>query len=355
MKKIAFILIAAAFLHTAAHTQDTLSWGETPKTGYFYNDFPSEDTIFKTWSLEYEDRDIIAKYLYANDTLTVYGIAAAIFSPKYLDSLGITGVYLRRDETYDSCIEALRLYRADPGAPTQLGEDLTIHIIDTPMSYYWKMQKTTDSPFHPPTYWAPMPPLPIYERYFATPQTVVDSFYVAYTQTSYYLVHPLVASRVGFAPIGINPLVRKNPTWEEPQAKYSDSRWRYYVGDRAYWLCTLIFPILTPNPDSTGGGGTGGSEGGESGEGDDTLSIRQDDLLQRLVAVSPNPASGRARVTSSFGLTRIEVFSPDGRPLLDRPAEGLTSDLDLAAWPAGTYIIRIHTPMGTVSRRLVVR
>lgn len=69
--------------------------------------------MYHTW-VPSTRADILAKYLYTHDTLTVYGIAAAIFSPRYLDSLGAFEGELRRDEAYDSCIEALRLYRADP-------------------------------------------------------------------------------------------------------------------------------------------------------------------------------------------------------------------------------------------------
>ena len=79
------------------------------------------------------------------------------------------------------------------------------------------------------------------------------------------------------------------------------------------------------------------------------------ELLKRYTSVQPNPATETAKVISSFGLTRIEAFNSAGDRVYDAPHTGLTATLDVSRWPAGTYILRLHTPAGTVGKKLIVR
>lgn len=105
---------------------------------------------------------------------------------------------------------------------------------------------------------------------------------------------------------------------------------------------------ITVNPGGTivvssGGGGTSG------------IGIQTNDLLYRYTSVQPNPATDKVRVTSSFGLTRIEAYDLRGRLLFETPASGLKADLDVSSWPRGTYLLRITTPLGTVTKKLLVQ
>lgn len=337
---LTFALLCLAF--SSVSSQDTLH-SKVPKEGYFLNNFPTEDTVYLIYSEVVADREIRAKFQRCNDTLTIYGIAAAFFNPAFVQSYIGTNGQCYRDPTFDSCIEHLRLFRADTGCLTQIGEDLTIHIIDTPMNYYWDIQKIWMKPGMPN-----VPPIPMYERYFSTPQTVVDSFYIGYTSYSYYQIpnhEQYTHSRYGMAPASIGPHNYVFPPYEEPRAEYFNSRWYYWHPPSASPYCSLFFPILTPSPGSAGPGGDNG----------DSVSVEKSDTWHRMISVSPNPTGGKARILSSFGLTRIEVFSADGRLLYDRSAEGLSADLDVSGWAAAIYHLRIHTPMGTVSRRLIVR
>ncbi len=338
---ISLLLVCAL----SAAAQDSLYVSPLPKEEYYCKEFPEEDTVKYDESWSSTEVDITAKILYISDTLTVYGIAAVIVDPNFRwrrqgwepDPADLISLYA--DTSYSGCIESLRLYRFDTNTAntlTQVGEDLTIHLIDTPLSYYWDIQKVSGMMRDEGEI---LPPLPVYERYFSSPHTVADSFCIAFTFFSYYFAPNGLRSRYGMGPFTMTPHTPKFPPWLEPTADYWNSQW--YFWRRGYTHCKLYFPILKPNPAGGGGGG-------------DSLAAGQADMLQRMVSVSPNPANGRARVLSSFGLTRIEAFAPDGRPMLDRQAGGLTADLDLAGWPVGTYLLRIHTPVGTATRKLVV-
>ena len=89
--------------------------------------------------------------------------------------------------------------------------------------------------------------------------------------------------------------------------------------------------------------------------GGDTLGVQTADLVSRYVSVLPNPAHERAEVLSSFGLTKIELYDEQGRLLRTLPAAGLRATRDLHTLPPATYLLRIHTPAGTTTKRLLVR
>ena len=88
---------------------------------------------------------------------------------------------------------------------------------------------------------------------------------------------------------------------------------------------------------------------------DSTLGANRVDMVGRYVSVSPNPAGDRATVLSSFGLTSIEAYDPQGRKLYSTPATGLKVELDVSAWPRGTVLLHIHTPAGTTVKKLLLR
>ena len=142
----------------------------------------------------------------------------------------------------------------------------------------------------------------------------------------------------------------------------------------------FFFPILTPDTTAAGGDTTNVNPGDTIIAGNDTiaigdtlivcdttiiggdtivtydtiLSIGQSDMLQRFTGVMPNPAVGVAKVVSSFGMQRVEVYDATGAKVYDSRAAGLSHTLDVDRWPAGTYLVRIHTPQGVAVKRLVV-
>lgn len=379
MKKTLLITVALLAWGSMMQAQDTLRI-RGPKDNYYstsWFDTVGQHAYFSQWGFGPET-DLLVKYFYTPDTLTVYGIAACVIPENYrrehrdeelLEYYGFDistepsdgyPPYYLQSSSYDSCYEYFRLYQATPswwrpdsncvlqpgqyvdsaflelishwgqtvpGNPIQKGEDLMIHVQNTPVSYYIDFHAYMDS-----EYPIPILSLPVYERYFNEPQQVADTFALGQTCHNY---HRYWRTTVAM----FTNETRQTPS--ELQGVHfncPNGGWRY---DRMSHFMSYIFPILTPEKD-TGGG-------------DSTLSVNDVEMLERYVNLLPNPASSSVQVASSYGLTRIEAYDAAGRKCYDRPATGLTATLDLTAWPKGTSILHIHTPAGTVTKKLLVR
>ncbi len=72
------------------------------------------------------------------------------------------------------------------------------------------------------------------------------------------------------------------------------------------------------------------------------------------IDINPNPATKQVHVATNFSLTQIEAFDEQGRLVQTLPASGLKATLDVSSWPRGTYLLRIHTPLGTATKKLVI-
>jgi hypothetical protein len=59
-------------------------------------------------------------------------------------------------------------------------------------------------------------------------------------------------------------------------------------------------------------------------------------------------------VTTNFNLTQVEVFDEQGRQCHTLPASGHKADLDVSSWPRGTYLLRILTPAGPTTKKLLI-
>ena len=387
MKKTLFFGAAmATMLWSATFAQDTLHT-RVPPSRYFTDNWPvgfynasDEDTLrcqFYWFSAGY---NIAAEAFrkYTKDTITVYGIAASMESKK--DHYGEEfrpESYL--DTTYEDVYDYLRLFEAGPSQPIPIGEPLKVHMHVTPISYY------IDLDIYPVPAWEnrKWPVLPMYERYFRTPVKVVDSFYVGrechacryaegYDGTTMPIsiaeIFPTTDSVVLFQYSCRKGYAR--PFGYTGPFDTSFFRWIY---DTTHWgwnrYAPMMFPIITP-PDTTI----------VSNDtiiindtlilcdtlivGDDTiisydtiLGIDDHGLLGRLTGVMPNPATGKVRVLSSFGLTMVEAFNTAGEKVheLRLPDTPLTATLDVSHWPTGTYILRLHTPQGVATKKLIVK
>ena len=71
--------------------------------------------------------------------------------------------------------------------------------------------------------------------------------------------------------------------------------------------------------------------------------------------LSPNPATGVVAVTTEARQGTVSVLDLQGRQLLSVPVTGPTTTLDLQGLAAGTYHVRLTTPQGISTRRLLVK
>ncbi len=73
--------------------------------------------------------------------------------------------------------------------------------------------------------------------------------------------------------------------------------------------------------------------------------------------MSPNPTEGRVVVTPGDGFTggRLEVLSVEGRRLEIHDLTAGTTTLDLGGYAPGVYLLRLTTPLGTASRKVIVQ
>lgn len=186
--------------------------------------------------------------------------------------------------------------------------------------------------------------LPIYEFYFDSGITVQDSFFVAVSD---------VAMNSGYIP----GYQRKRIAYQFCDT-LGDKEWDYNSQAKLWSLCTQysatffhefvnvnrydyfpwggIFPIIKPLNDTADSNGVQLVSAAES------------------VRVEPNPAHGTVNVRAAEGLRRVELFDMTGLRVMCREVSGPEAHIDIAALPAGVYIVRVHTTTGTVSRKLVV-
>ena len=76
--------------------------------------------------------------------------------------------------------------------------------------------------------------------------------------------------------------------------------------------------------------------------------------LERFTQLVPNPARGEVTVLSSYRLRRVVVYDLSGHAVLEQEAGGLAATIGLGALSKGVYVVAIHTPAGTATKRLVV-
>ena len=69
----------------------------------------------------------------------------------------------------------------------------------------------------------------------------------------------------------------------------------------------------------------------------------------------PNPAATMTRVVSGVGLTRVEAYDVAGAKVTEQDVVGNETTLYVSSWPAGAYLVRVTTPSGIVTKKLIVQ
>ena len=312
MKKIVFLIVTMATL-CGAKAQDTVSfWNDMDTSNYYiYGIWPNPKGHYNVVNfIAPENGGETAKCFYTPDSLTVYGIAAAIRQYYGVNSPDTSFEYLRLyNQAGDSlnCINQKEVY---------LHKNISCYVnFDTvyPPSNNRKIGE-------------------MHECYFDTPTTVVDSFYVG---TTYFLLIPDNNQCTPLEVISINGSNISNSEYIYTCHYHQDGSRAWYRNRRTN-MFAILFPILSP---------------------DTLVGIDTHNPLDRLTGVMPNPAAECAKVVSSFGMSRVEVYNLAGRRVHEQriPDGSLYTNLDVRRWPQGVYIVRIHTPLGVTSKKLTVQ
>jgi hypothetical protein len=407
MKRTEFVLLALAALMCCQVTaQDTID-GRLRVENYFYPQYWPWKNIQNATvgvTIPLSSNGEFGLLYETTDTLTIYGIAAAIRDG--------SETHTCLDTSYANSFEFLRIYESihASGSDTlRCIDQVKVHLHTTPIAYYANFNRI--NPTSPVGIW------PMYEQYFNAPIVAVDSFYIGMTM---YI--PMSS--------GTQTIFACPPLLLGSTAATHDYRMIVHMPDNAYipgWTTGsapsfLLFPILTPDssvvPNDTvivGDTNIVSSDTVIVGDtliitdsiavwdtlvvndttitcdtlyssdtsvicdtmvsidtivtldtivrvdtvllNDTILVIPERGLLGRMVGLMPNPATATAKVVSSFGVSTIEVFSMAGEHMLTLrlPDTPLSATLDVKALPRGSYIVRIHTPMGITSRKLILQ
>ena len=78
-----------------------------------------------------------------------------------------------------------------------------------------------------------------------------------------------------------------------------------------------------------------------------------DEVSSGTITLTPNPAADRVTVAAE-GMESVELIGVDGSVLLRKECRG-ECVLDLAGLASGIYMVRVSTPTGTATKRLVVQ
>ncbi len=378
MKKTLFFVVTMIAMVVASNAQDTILMGGQTREGYLY------DTSYKNYStssvcpwMDFGNGGDFGKYFYISDSLTVYGIAIGITDGSESYGPELTP-YFVHDTSYAHAYERVRIYKPFANSLQCIGQQ-QLHLRTTPVAYVAEYINGFN-PSDPHMY------VDMYERYFRYPVTVQDSFYVGMTTHNTARYSDNTGSwQHSYIPLMITSLTNYSTSTYDRIAFFNNptNRWIRRNQEGHFFL---VFPMLLPPPslgqDTTFLGGDTIMAGdtvilSDTTVVSDTLVINEDTiinydtivtydtilgiddhgLLGRLTGVMPNPAAETAKVVSSFGMSRVEVYNLAGERVHEVrvPDGSLSATLDLRRLPAGAYLLRIHTPQGVATKKLTVR
>ena len=352
------LLLLSALLPLAA--QVTVHSAQLPEY-YYYNCWrdidPKLNTVIPHSFLNMYPK-ACGKQFYTEDSLQVYGVAVSMSTLEMVvweydvyDENGVphphidSGTYnhnlsLMCDTScYDQAYEYLGLYEPSGDSVRQKGQQVKLNIKTTPVTYYLDLGTKEREWMADST-----PPIPFYELYFDSAVTVVDTFYIGMTCHNYdredkcpdkpFYTWPLTWNTLS---IGPGPATCQNGIFW-----YQYNHWVFSKMSQIF----LAFPMLDTTHrydyvDTTSHGGG------------DSVRIAATGL-EHFVALTPNPTVTEVRVVSSVGMSRVEVYDAKGTKMGEEELAGHEGRIDVRRWPAGVYVLRVHTPLGVACKRLVV-
>ena len=350
MKKIFFIYLILSFVMYAKAQEVVYK----PLNTYYYNHWTADtcqsyESYSQLYSLKIEPVRYahFKRIIVDKESVTVYGVAfSAIVDTCICHSDHIRTYSSGVNVAYpiaDSAYLHVQMRRYDNGAMPLLAEK-TVHPLDSIPRYYLRHP-------HPNS----TVNMPIYEAYFPESMTVSeDTIYVGY-----------------FIPQPEGPFVFYNGvmnfhTWPISSACLRPS-YSIFIGDvdSSSWGDYLFMDTIGGEWKSSDLFGTLG--GGYTDLFDMYLfpiiapyappqpQGVEENREEVKVLLSPNPASQVAGVSASSVIERLEVYNTAGEKVYESQPGYVLELLDVSQWPSGVYLLRIHTPQGETTKKLVVR
>ena len=88
--------------------------------------------------------------------------------------------------------------------------------------------------------------------------------------------------------------------------------------------------------------------------GDTTQVSIRNTVLEEYTQLIPNPASDIVTIFSSFSIRKVEVYSLKGEKVKEEEVKAASIKMDISDLPKGTYLVKVYTPKGIATKKLVV-
>ena len=72
------------------------------------------------------------------------------------------------------------------------------------------------------------------------------------------------------------------------------------------------------------------------------------------ITLSPNPTSGRVKVSAEEPMRQVAVYDMAGKEVLAVAASGRNVEIDVSGLPGGTYVVKVESERGVAARKLIV-
>jgi hypothetical protein len=121
--------------------------------------------------------------------------------------------------------------------------------------------------------------------------------------------------------------------------KRNATQWTRFDNDTVYWYYRKMhigfFPImLVPRPDSS--------------------NLVNEIDIDNTCNVFPNPAKDKLKVISQFKVNDIDIYNISGIKVKTIAINSYEKYIDISYLSAGTYIVKLHTPRGIATKKILV-
>ena len=86
----------------------------------------------------------------------------------------------------------------------------------------------------------------------------------------------------------------------------------------------------------------------------DTSNLVNDIDIDNTCNIIPNPAKDRLKVISQFKVKDIEIYNISGVKIKTIEINSYEKFVDISDLKAGTYIVKLHTPRGIATKKILV-